>query len=499
MGFLNAVYGLGMLMQQRNKESDLADVINFLQLPHPLGEVEERRARVIRIWLKVADPDAQTLDIQGIGTIDLRDYPGFDNEDRIKEHYLYRKPVGSAAQWSFSPIYKLGKGEKDGRDLLLGDGCTIDKNSRFYKLRKVVLQHFEDMGCFTSGSVERIMAELVDRVDEIADRWKEKKRSYLLIFGVDRRETFLYPGQIPAFIAYFKNKLALTSDGGRDKPATPLVYQCALCGDLSSKVNTMDKVFKFATFDKDSFLPGARDGVGVKEKTGPVCSTCYALLSAGKTEMENKFINLKTLPGINLYIVPEIYSDNSRRLRNVSEKTKRFLANGVKFETEVFEYLAEQGDGLIYHFLFTELNNAQVKVHFLIEDVPPTRLNHLWRLWEQTCKTYRGSDAVEERKVSLDQAFRQVVAIILALAGKSEQDKKAMRDKALQIIGALLNNESVDVLGLKNNMVLRFPGLFTNPDWLRPKAKEELPGRLKVRGMAEVIDFLIRVNRRRGE
>ena len=90
MGFLNAVYGLGMLAQQRNKTSALADVINFLQLPHPLGEAEERRARVIRVGLKVANPAAETLDVQGISTIDLRDYPGFANEDKIKEHYLYR-------------------------------------------------------------------------------------------------------------------------------------------------------------------------------------------------------------------------------------------------------------------------------------------------------------------------------------------------------------------------------------------------------------------------
>ncbi|BBB93536.1 TM1802 family CRISPR-associated protein [Methylomusa anaerophila] len=506
MGFLQAVHALGVMAQKRSQGSVLADIMSFLQLPHPLGEAEAKRARVIRVWLKVANADSEILDVLSVDQIEPpAEYPAFSDEDKIKEMYLYRKPVGAAAQWSFSPLYKLGKGETEGKQALLGNNWQTDKDSRYYKIKRTVLNDFEVAGCFSAGGVERIMQGLVERADELAAFWTDRKRSYLLLFGVENNGVFLHPGQVPAFINYFRHKLTAPKEEQVKNSASSrekILRQCACCGSSAADVETLDKVFKFATFDKDSFLPGAKDGAGIKEKVFPVCPDCYALLSAGKTEMESRFVNTRIIPGINLYVLPEVCVGDMGATEIAAAETRDFFENGIAKESRVFRNLARKGTGLVYHFLFTELNNAQVKVHCLIEDVPPTRLNHLQSLWGETCTAFPMKNPAvdqddDDGRINLDRAFRQIVSVMLSLAGKREQDKTVMREKALAMIGALLNNEVVELTGIKELMVSRFAGLFTDPDWLRPKGGEELSGLAKVRGMAEVVDFLIRVNGRR--
>lgn len=254
MGFLQAVYSLGVMANQRNEKSPLADIMNFLQLPHPLGEPENKRAHVIRIWLDVAKPDSDILDVQGITHIDRVEYQAIgDSECKIRERCLYREPKGRNVQWRFSPLYKLGKGSKDPILELLGKGWQTDTDCRFYKLNRSVLRDYEESGCFSKGSVARIMDGLVAKVDMIAEYWSDKNRSYLMVFGVDNEGTFLYPGEVAAFVKYFRNKLnpdkELTSVDGKQAPTK----FCALCGDRTSKVETLDRVFKFATFDKPGF------------------------------------------------------------------------------------------------------------------------------------------------------------------------------------------------------------------------------------------------------
>jgi CRISPR-associated protein Csh1 len=258
-------------------------------------------------------------------------------------------------------------------------------------------------------------------------------------------------------------------------------------------------VFKFATFDKPSFLPGTKAGAGVREKVFPVCEACYAVVSAGKEYMENQFVNLNTIPNINLYVIPEIISDKQEYYRMAADFTKDFLRNGIRNEPTLFKILARHNDGLVYHFLFAETNQAQVIVHSLVEDVPPSRLRKLQKLWEEVCVAFGYEDEDEGKtnnKTLLDTAIRQIVAVLMSLAGKREQDQRVMKDKVIDIISKILSGELVGVQEIKALVVSRLAGLINDPDWLKPKGAGQMPGRLKIKGMAEVVEFLYRVNGR---
>ncbi|MGI6707386.1 MAG: TM1802 family CRISPR-associated protein [Clostridia bacterium] len=315
------------------------------------------------------------------------------------------------------------------------------------------------------------------------------------MFGLNDNEKFLYPGEVTAFTKYFREKLAPSAldDACKDKKTEYMSY-CALCQKTGQGLETLDKVFKFATFDKPGFLPGAIRGAEIEEKVFPVCKTCYEVLSAGKEEMGNRFVNLSIIPNVSLYVVPEIISDRQEFFRKAADHTKDFLKNGVRYETQLFKYLLRQNEGLVFHFLFAETNQAQLIIHSLVEDVPPTHLRKLQELWTETCQAFSYDNDVSDKKCSLDTAISQIVAVLMSLAGKGEQDKRVMKDKVISVISGLLNGETIGIKDIKALMISRLAGLMTDPDWLRPLEKEEMSGQQKIKGMAEVIDFLYRAN-----
>lgn len=504
MGFLQAVCSLGEMTAESYQDSPLADIMNFLQLPYPLPEEDEKgevkgKVFAIRVWLDVVDPRAEVLDITGVAKIDRIEYPAIGTEIEIKERCLYRDPVGSNVSWRFSPLYKLGPGKKDPLKELLGEtgNWQRDKDCRFYKLYHNLLQDYETSGFLATGSIGTIMASLMAKIDEIAEFWSDRRIPSFLLFGLKAGERFLYPGEVPVFVKYFREKLK--PDGKATvakKKSSRLTSYCALCGERGQKLETLDRVFKFATFDKPSFLPGIKPGAGVKEKVFPICEVCYSVLSAGKEEMEKRFVNFNILRKISLYVIPEIVTDRQEYLRMASDFTKDFLKNGIRHEEKLFNILAMQNEGLVYHFLFGEIHRAQLIIHSLVEDVPPTRLRQLEKLWTETCLAFGYEIGPEGKKHYLDTAIRQIIAVFLSLAGKRDQDRAVMRDKIIAVISGLLSGDVVGIEEIKTLMVSRLAGLFTDPDWLSPKGKEEMPGRLKMRGMAEVVDFLYRVNRR---
>jgi CRISPR-associated protein Csh1 len=506
MGFLQAVYSLGEMVNERNKHSHHADILNFLQLPYPLtddkNDDKSRKTFVIRIWLDVAEHNEEILDMKGIENIDKIEYQAIGiNELEIREKCLYRDPVGRNVQWRYSPLYKLGnKGSKDPITELLGkkDTWEKDKNSRYFKLCQSVLKDFETSAVFTQDSVKRIMEDLVKNTDKIVEFWSDKNNPYFFIFGLGVNGKFLYPGEIPAFVKYFKEKLNPEEKATKKKKTkNNLVRYCSLCGESGEELETLDKVFKFATFDKPGFLPGIKDGPGIREKVSPICRECFATLSAGKEEMENRFANYTVVPGIILFIIPEIISDRQKYLQTAAENTKEFLTKGIRVEERFFRSLARHKEGLVYHFLFAETNQAQLIVHSLIEDVPPTHLRKLEKFWGDACRAFGYvAQTNDDKRLYLDTAIRQLVAVMLSLAGKSDQDKTVMRDKIIAIIGALLNGENINVHEIKMLIVSRLAGLFSDPDWLHPKDKRSMPGRFKMQGMAELVDFMYRVNRR---
>jgi len=391
----------------------------------------------------------------------------------------------------------LGPGGKNSKKELAGEnGVWQDnKDCRFYKLYHSVLNDYEKSGYFTVGSSDKIMSDMVEQIDRIAEFWSERNIPCFMIFGLKDAERFLYPGEINAFVNYFKDKLNQNSlnKSKKSKKSARITY-CSLCGKTAQELKTLDKIFKFATFDKPNFLPGTAKTAEVEEKVFPVCDSCYETLSAGKEEMEKRFVNLNTIPKISLYVIPEIISDRQEFIRRAADQTRKFLKYGVRNERQLFRYLSRQDEGLVYHFLFAEVNQAQLIVHSLVEDVPPTHLQKLQELWTKTCQTYNFNDEISDEKCTLDTAISQIVAVFISLAGKSEQEEKVMKDKIIFVISGILSGEAVGIKEIKTLIVSRMSGLINDPDWLKPSGKHNMPGRIKIKGMAEVLDFLYRVN-----
>jgi len=505
MGFLRAIYSLGQMASESYKNSPLTDIINFLQLPYPLAEEEKENEKVyaIRIWLDMDGNCEEALNLKGVAHIDRIEYRAIGGEEvdeiKIKERCLYRKPIGNNVSWRFTPLYRLGSGGKNSIKKLVGEKghWKDDKESRFFKLYHSLLKDYESSGFFTKGSADRIMSDLVAKIDKIAEFWSEGRVHCFIIFGLKACDKFLYPGEVELFVKYFREKLASsTSDDARNDSRSKSVMSCALCQKTRESLMTLDKVFKFATFDKRGFLPGIIRAPDVEEKVFPVCKTCYEVLSAGKEIMEGRFVNFNIITNICLFIVPEIISGRQDLFNRAADHTKNFIKNGIRYETQLFRYLSKQNEGLVFHFLFAERNQAQLIIHTLVEDVSPTHLRKLQDLWTETCLAFAYDNDVSDRKCSLDTAILQIIAVFMSLAGESKQDKEVMRSKVISVISGLLNKEVVGIKETKNLIVSRLAGLVTDPDWLRPSKKGEMSGRQKIKGMAEVIDFLHRINRR---
>lgn len=274
MGFLNALCELGQAELSRHSGGAYDDIDSFLQMPMDLIEIapddegsgsRKPPARLpskeIQVWLDVADPQADCLDVKGVREIVLADFwSGFGNEREKKRRYLYRDPVSTAAQWRYAPIYKLGAGVTEGRKTLIGeDGWRTDKSTRFYKLYHSMLRAFEEQGVFSPGNADCIMSELENKADELASLWTEKKSSYILIFSPAIDGRFLYPAEVNGFLRHFRTRL---SESNRPKSGSKpgektKQHVCAICQWEAADTVNMDKVFAFATFDKKKLSAGS--------------------------------------------------------------------------------------------------------------------------------------------------------------------------------------------------------------------------------------------------
>lgn len=489
MGFLKAVYDLGRIETDDGYSPDWADIDSFLSLPLPYFSAndrsyEEKNGRVIRVWLKVRNPFAKTLEISGVEKIDLVDFLAGDGSMQEKKRkYLYKDKPGSNTQWSFSPLYKLGQPKKESRKELIGENGDWQNNTatRFYKLKRTTLEEFEKLQVLSPGSVSMIMEYLEDKINDICALWTDTKRSYILLFGIGHEGRFLYPGEVPAFVSYFKKKIASKSPVGRS-------VNCAFCGASEENATNLDKIFKFATFDKKSFLPG-NDETSSRTKVFPLCQQCFSSISKGKGILDLRFTDARTIPNTRIYIVPEL-TLGSRSLEKVGKATEEFLRTGIKVEEKLFSHLAKQGEGLVLHFLFWSKNQAQEQVHALIEDVPPSRLKRLEFLWRESLKSFSPFVKENTETGTLDTAIRSTVRTLLGLAGKNEQDQVFQRARVYEVISKLLGGERIDVKGIKMMMVARFPGLFADAEWLVKK------GRFETGSMYLIVDFIERANRR---
>lgn len=484
MGFLNAVRDIGRV-QTAGMEED--STVKFSQLPMiPIvqksrnDQQETKKEQVIQVWLRTADPFAEVLDIQGIDRFRVVDYlaDGLSVVARQeqKRRMLFKEPSGNNVTWSYSPIYRLGKPKRNSlRELL-------EEKGRLERLQKTTLNNYEKEGVFAPGSVDLLMNALHEQSGTLAELWSDTERSYLLMFGISHQDSFLYPGDIPAFVSYFRDKVKRqVFDGAFSSP-------CALCQTSSVACVNLDTVFKFATFDKPGYLPGI--GSSGKDKSAakvfPACIDCYSALLVGREELDVQFCDRRTISGINIYVVPELIT-GTERMDAATRVATGFITEGVAGKESVFSSLARRDELLVFHFVFWESNQAQERIHLMVEDVPPSYLRFLEDTWLETADVF---GIKEDGRRTLDGAFRTLFRATRSFAGERQQDKNVMTEYTISLIGKLLNNEWVDSKMMKTLAVSRMPGLVNDPKWMKYASNN-------VRELGALVDFLDRYNGRR--
>jgi len=511
MGFLQGVRQIGEYYEASDKSDapgDLKDVLNYLKLP--LGSVqslpEERKPLEIRVTLRVEDVLATPLHVNGVGEISLSDYLGGGKESDMLWKYLYCDPPGSNVGWRYSTVYKLGMGAANNAlsELLNpqknGLNWKEDKEARYFKLNKV-MKGFEETGSFLAGSADLIMQHLEQRVDEVAALWQDKKRSYLLVFGIaDDSGRFLFPGETPALRAHFLKKKGMLGQPAEKPPDNTKKGAlrtsrhagginsdsicCALCHAHTDSPAIMSEIFKFSTFDKVNFLPGVSRKN--EQSVFPICERCSSLLARGKTEIEGKSSFGIGIKDLQVWVVPEVIG--KRYFKQLIKDGQDYLTSGVSNEENHFELITRREASFVYHFLFVEKNNAQVILHRLVEDIPPSHFRKIKNIWQ---KTY--ADFAVEGERNLDQIIRELVWLLMSLAGKTEGEKAVMKESVLILLAALFQDERIEVSTFKKAVVTRLPALLHDEDWLFPP-KGKYGGGNHLNRLWMFFEFLARVN-----
>lgn len=437
MGFIQAISDLGFLDTGEGLDA-------YLKLP------SEREGKLIRVFLAVADPMADILVVKGVARVDLADEK---LTPEMKRKYLYRDRVGSNVSWGFTPLLKIGqpKGtpEKNRADWIGPSGnWPEEKKSHFYKLQHRVLEEYERVGTLAPGSVDVIMADLGGWLEAILDSLQPKE-SHTVIFGVASGDQFLYPGEVPAFVHYFEVKLRERLAGNAG-PAS----ECTLCHRPATGLVSLSTVFKFATADKVSFLPGLDKEE--EERVAVVCPDCFRKISAGRERVERTLTSTGVVPGLRVWTVPEAVGTRGssavrnmvERLERAQESAKTVTTLGEKTERRFFGEMARLNEsGLVFHFLFWERNNAQELVHLMVEDVPPERLAFLESTWNRVMKAVLGEGI--KKGLHLDWTLTSLYFVLSRLAGKSDSDKTVFRDFAIKVLGKLLKDELLPVATFK--------------------------------------------------
>ncbi len=432
MGFLQAVLNLA------RKEGDAGNSLSsLLDLPS-----DPENGRIIRIGLKVSS-FSTPYPIVGIGTIDVTDtLPGKNTEEGWKTRYLFREPSSPSAGWRYSPVIKIGA------------PTTFEKfEESWEKFRKTLSEKtfpdFEKNGVLAEGSSEIIISELEPRKKEIFSDM-EKKRSHTLVFGIEEKGAFFYPGDLPPFIEYCKKKLgALSGQSGEGI--------CSICANPMTNAFHLDRIFSFATFDKPGFVP-ALDPKNI-EGIFPICSKCFDTLNRGRAILDRSYTDTNTLPGYRLWIIPEVLGGKGEAvaLKQFENYIGERKASG---EGTLLRYLTATGKNLVFHFVIWQKMQAKELVHLMVEDVSPSWLSVLENNWKAVRKNIFPEES-ERDMDHLDFLFTFIFYLLSEQNSKSVDDKSVLTKTVIEIVARLLNRQTIDVLWLKSLFVSRFPSLMS--------------------------------------
>jgi len=458
MGFLQAMQQMGQSEQKEGLEPYLV---------RPMSQ----DGKEIRVWLKVNGDLEETLDIVGVSKIDLADYKS--HTVSLKK-YLYKKPPSNTTA-SFTPVYIIPKAKvtsdpERNRSLFCPEDWEANEDAYFFKIKSRILDDYERQGVFAKGSVDLIFKGMIEKIDAILSDL-ERSVSYIMVFVIDDSGNPLYPGEIPALEKYFVRRLEQSLSGnkktvkkkntqGNCAAVESSLQNCSVCGRAISHGITLNQIFKFATFDKLSFLPG------LDEKEIPfsyaICQECYEQVASGREKVDRVLTKWGLIPDIFIWAIPESVGNGNKELftKFLNSWEERFSASEItgadtRTESKYFSRLAAIGQGLIFHFVFWEPNNSQEIVHLMVEDVPPERLARLERVWQMVIKEHAGWNT----DTDLDMAIRSLYGTLKSFAGKSKADKRVFQDFALKIIGKMLMGERVPVEVFKQMTVTRLQRL----------------------------------------
>lgn len=310
-------------------------------------------------------------------------------------------------------------------------------------------------------------------------------------FQISEDGHFMYPLDVKAYLSYFRSRLKEQGAGGGGSSQNGAVGEklCALCRSQTSETVNLDKIFAFATFDKENFLPGIKASDKSKGKMFPICQDCYKALSGGKACIDEKYSDSKSIYGVNIYVVPELIMGNAN-MGHAVQFNEDFLSKGLSNEEYLSKRIMKMDDSVVLHFVFWEKNQAQERLLLMVEDVPPSRLKQIEKTWISSAESLEGPDFDDD--VSAKSRLYRIIGLVwsrvMELAGKSDNEQNYAKDWLLGIEGKILSGERINVDEVKTFFVLRLQGLCADHEWVQNKSK------YFARDVSCIIDFLYRLN-----
>ncbi|WP_334139715.1 TM1802 family CRISPR-associated protein [Thermovirga lienii] len=495
MGFLDALYKLGKtasLRDSANATPEWKELDDFLMMPLSLREERYANPFLVKIMLDVEDPMAKPLKVKGIKNIETAWFK-IDRKSlqASRRQYLYKAPASANAPWSYSPVYTGLKNfnSKEIKDqinsLLKSEDWSKNKKSLLYKIHNKILRDLEEAGALAKGSVDIIMKQLVQHSHTLYNLCANKQRPCLIVFGCATPFGFLFPGEVPAFVSYFKQKL-------EERLTSNKAANCICCGKFTNQSAPLSDILKFSTFDKPGFAPGSfSQSKKAFAKASPICRDCYAKLSKAMEELNCRSSSLCSIGNITMDIVTEPpFSPTTI----VSE----FVGNILPKERNIYDRYTRKNDNLMFHIFFWEKNQDQIMVHLLINDIHPSIMKKLQSLWEETVNQFPLYSRNFHGKPNIYNAVTTIMELYMALAGfESDKEKqKSYLNKSLEIIKNLLQEEVIDTTDLINKIVCFLPNIYSSDYWRSLHYAGEELLTLKNRMMI-VWEFLEKVNQSR--
>jgi len=433
MGFIHAVH-------------DLSKGEEFQKKSHPyIQKIWDDNTRMLQIFIEVKTLQLP-MDPIGISAIRLTNGDIQLDVEKSKERYQFKRKPGSG-QWQYGPLVQTGM-------VTAGQLNQTLTNIIFPKLKKRIFGHMEKKGLFVAGGASKIEKLVFSKLSTIESNIDVKYKT-TLVFGISCNGKEYLPGDLACFDDYF---YGLISD---DFSTLKTPISCSLCGQKTTTIVNLNKVFNFSTFDKPGFIPGVDDKQ--LSKVFPVCETCYSELSHGRTQVEEKFNNTYTLPNTQIWIIPEVISSDIAssgvlKKQSVIKNFENYLQNDSSLrEKRVLSALARQGSALNFHFLFVEKDKSKEALLGMIEDVSPSHLKKLEQIWGENVKRF-----TMQGNPKLDMCF-SFITYTLMKDGKSKTNKMEAayrKQMAIVILSKLLRKQPINIWSIKREFVSRYPQIL---------------------------------------